>query len=102
MNLRSYNYSFKFKQGQSMPEAHLPANSDDHFFNTVLPAWEKETGFKCIDDSVTCTVSETRKVPEPVATENYDGAALRAAGERILPASIDVAHKVAERFGRQT
>ena len=67
MNLRSHNYSFKFKQGQSMPEAHLPADSDDHFFKTVLPPWEQEKGFEHVPDTVVCMVCEFRKVPEPAS-----------------------------------
>ena len=65
MKPRNYSYSFLYKHGQSMPEAHLPAEDDDHFFETVLPAWEKDKGFEHVRDSVVCTMSEYRRVPEP-------------------------------------
>ena len=60
-------YTFCYMHGQSMPEAHLPANDDDHFFKTVLPAWEREKGFEHVKGTVICTMSEYRRVPEPVA-----------------------------------
>ncbi len=61
--MRSYN--FRYRHGQSMPFATLAATDDADFFDTALPAWEKRTGFKHVAGSVTCTVSEYRKVPEP-------------------------------------
>ncbi len=67
MNARSYDYSFNFMQGQSMPEAHLPANDDDHFFKTVFPAWEREKGFQHVKGTVVCATTEYRRVPEPAA-----------------------------------
>ena len=65
--IRTYQYSFKYRHGGGMPEAHQPADNDDHFFKKVLPGWEKETGFKYVPDTVICTASEYRKVPEPQA-----------------------------------
>lgn len=99
------SYRFQYRHGQSAPYATLQATDDNDFFKNVLPAWESEKHFQHIEGTVICTVSETRKVPEPprVSTaENYDSDALRAAGERLLPASVEVARKVVERFGRQT
>ena len=51
-----------------MPEAHLEADNDEHFFKTVLPAWEREKGFEHINNTVVCATTEYRKVPEPAST----------------------------------
>ena len=59
------SYTFRYRHGQSAPFATLNATDDDHFFKTVRPLWEKETGFKHIDDTVVCATTEYRKVPEP-------------------------------------
>ena len=61
-------YSFKYYHGQSMLKAHDEAGSDDHFFKTVIPAWEKKTGFKYVPGTVTCAITEYRKVPEPATS----------------------------------
>jgi len=69
------SYRFRYMHGQSMPYATLYAENDADFFNNKLPAWERETGLKYIPYSVTCTVSETRRVPEPVivAAQDHSG-----------------------------
>ena len=59
------SYRFRHMHGQSMPYATLLATDDADFFDTVLPAWEKKTGFKHVPYTVTCTVFQHRKVPEP-------------------------------------
>ena len=66
----SPTYSFLFKKGGSIPEAHLSADNDDHFFNFVLPAWEQEKGFEHVRGTVVCTMTEYRRVPEPGARHN--------------------------------
>ena len=60
------SYRFRHMHGQSMPYATLLATDDADFFDTVLPAWEKKTGFKHVPYTVTCTVFQHRKVPEPL------------------------------------
>jgi len=90
---RSYSYSFKYLHGGSMPVAHLPADSDDHFFKKVVIDWEKETGFKYVPDTVFCTAFEYRKVPEPLpakklAPGEYDLAAAARDGIRMPGLSI--------------
>mgnify|MGYP001586225540 CR=1 FL=1 len=62
--MRSYN--FRYRHGQSMPFATLAATGDADFFDTALPAWEKRTGFRYVQGTATCAITEHRKVPEPV------------------------------------
>ena len=59
------SYRFRYRHGQSMPYATLLATDDADFFNNKIPAWERKTGFKYVPYTVTCTVYEYRKVPEP-------------------------------------
>ena len=61
------SYRFQYRHGQSAPYATLQATDDNDFFKNVLPAWEREKHFQHIENTVTCTVFEHRKVPEPVA-----------------------------------
>ena len=58
-------YTFRHRHGQSMPYATLLATDDADFFNNVIPAWEKKTGFKYVPYTVVCATTEYRKVPEP-------------------------------------
>lgn len=61
------SYTFRYMHGQSAPFATLNATDDDHFFKTILPLWEKETGFRHLGGTVVCAMTEYRRVPEPVA-----------------------------------
>jgi len=63
-------YTFRHRHGQSMPYATLLATDDADFFNNVIPAWEKKTGFKYVPYTVVCATTEYRKVPEPGARHN--------------------------------
>ncbi len=58
-------YKFTYQHGQSIPSNTLEAKNDTDFFDNVLPAWERNTGFKYIKGSVKRTVIETVNVPEP-------------------------------------
>lgn len=59
-------YNFQYRHGQSAPHKVLEAEDDADFY-TQLAAFERESGFKHIPDSIICTVSTKRRVPEPPA-----------------------------------
>ena len=73
-----------------MPKANLEAYNDDHFFKIVLPAWEREKGFKAVKGTVICTTSEYRKVPDPASNtqavrDAFFDHKLAPAGESTVP-----------------
>lgn len=63
------SYRFQYRHGQSVPYATPQATDDNDFFKKVLPAWEREKHFQHIKGTVTCTVFEHRKVPEPAISQ---------------------------------
>ncbi len=90
-------YQFRYMHGKSMPYKTLEALDDIDFY-AQLGEFERTSGMKHVADSIVCTVSETRKVPEPPAREDYSSEALLATGERLLPHSIKTARAVVEKF----
>ena len=63
------SYQFRYRHGQSMPYATIAAADDADFFDTKLPAWEKKTGFRYVQGTATCAITEHRNVPEPADSQ---------------------------------
>jgi len=89
------SYQFRYRHGQSMPYATIAATDDADFFDIKLPAWEKKTGFRYVQGTATCAITEHRNVPEPavepakkLAPGEYDLAAAARDGIRMPGLSI--------------
>jgi len=63
------SYQFRYRHGQSMPYATIAATDDADFFDIKLPAWEKKTGFRYVQGTATCAITEHRNVPEPAVSQ---------------------------------
>lgn len=70
-------YDFAIEGRNDLPRAKLQADNDDHFFQTVLLAWEKETRHRHVKGDVMCIISELMRVPEPPAKEKATDPATR-------------------------
>jgi len=58
-------YKFTYGHGKSVIGKELEAKNYTDFAENKLPAWERETGFKCIPGSVKLSRTQTFSVPEP-------------------------------------